>query len=77
MKQMTANPYLPRNTMMSVGILELVKFLFCVVKCSDTELDIFYLEISVCILLARIATGVQHNNIEKVNIRCGTSSRNI
>ena len=40
MKKMTANPYLPRKTMMSVGMLELIKGLLCVGKCSNTELDI-------------------------------------
>ena len=40
MKQMTANPYFPRKTMMSVGMLELIKGLLCVGKFSNTELDI-------------------------------------
>ena len=40
MKQMTANPYFPRKTMMSVGMLELIKGLLCVGKCSNTEQDI-------------------------------------
>ena len=40
MKQMTANPYFPRKTMMSVGVLELIKGLLYVGKCSNTELDI-------------------------------------
>ena len=40
MKQITANLYLPRKTIMSVGMLELIKGLLCVVKCSNTELDI-------------------------------------
>ena len=40
MKQMTAKPYFPRNKMMSVGMLELIKGLLCVGKCSNTELDI-------------------------------------
>ena len=39
MKQMTANPYLPRKTMMSVEMLELIKGLLCVGKCINTELD--------------------------------------
>ena len=40
MKQMTANPYFPRKTIMSVGMLELIKVLLCVGKCSNTEQDI-------------------------------------
>ena len=40
MKQMTANPYFPRKTIMSVGKLELIKVLLCVGKCNNTELDI-------------------------------------
>ena len=40
MKQMTANPYFPSKTIMSVGMLELIKGLLCVGKCSNTELDI-------------------------------------
>ena len=40
MKQMTANPYFPRKTMMSVGMLELINDLLCVGKCGNTELDI-------------------------------------
>ena len=40
MKQMTANPYFPMKTMMSVGMLELIKGLLYVGKCSNTELDI-------------------------------------
>ena len=63
--------------MMSVGMFELIKGFLCVGKSNNTELDIFYLEISVCISMAHIATRVQHNKIQKVNIRCGTSSRNI
>ena len=77
MKQITANPYFPSKTMMSVGMLELIKGLLCVGKCSNTEIDIFYLDISVCIVMARIATRFQHKNIKRVNIRCETSSRNI
>ena len=63
--------------MMSVGMFELIKGLLCVGTSNNTELDIFYLEISVCILMAGIATKFHHNNIQKVNICCGTSSRNI
>ena len=40
MKQMTANPYFPRKTMISVGMLELIKGLLCVGKCINTELYI-------------------------------------
>ena len=40
MKQMNANPYFQRETMMSVGMLELIKGILCVVKCSNTELYI-------------------------------------
>ena len=40
MKKMTANPYFPIKTMMSVGILELIKGLLCVGKFGNTELDI-------------------------------------
>ena len=40
MKQMTTNPYFPMKTMMSVGMLELIKGLLYVGKCSNTELDI-------------------------------------
>ena len=39
-ESMTANPYFLRKTMMSVGMLELVKGLLCVGKFSNTELDI-------------------------------------
>ena len=39
-KQITANPYFPRKTMMSVEMLELIKGLLCVGKCNNTELDI-------------------------------------
>ena len=63
--------------MMSVGMFKLINSLLYVGKSNNTELDIFYLEISVCILMAHIATKVQHNNIQKVDIHCGTSSRNI
>ena len=40
MKQMTANPHFPRKTMMSVGMLELIRGLVGVGKCINTELDI-------------------------------------
>ena len=40
MKKMTANPYLPRKTMMSIRMLELIKGLLCVGKSNNTELDI-------------------------------------
>ena len=40
MKQITANPYFPRKTMMSVGMLELIQYFLCVGKCSNTEVDI-------------------------------------
>ena len=63
--------------MMSVGMLELIKGLLCVGKCSNTELDIILFGDISMHIMPRIATRVQHNNIQKVNIRCGTSSRNI
>ena len=63
--------------MMSVGMLELIKGFLCVVEFSNIELHMIFLEISVCILMACIATRVQNENIPKVNIRCGLSSRNI
>ena len=37
---MTANPYFPRKTMISVGMLELIKGFLCEGKFSTTELDI-------------------------------------
>ena len=40
MKQITNNPYFPRKTMMSVGMLELIQGLLGVGKYSNTELDI-------------------------------------
>ena len=40
MKQMNANPYFPSKTMISVGMLELIKGLLCVGKFSNIELDI-------------------------------------
>ena len=40
MKQMAANPYFPRKKMMSVRMLELIKDLLGVGKCSNTELDV-------------------------------------
>ena len=39
-EEITANPYFPRKTMMSVGMLELIKGLLCVGKCSNIELYI-------------------------------------
>ena len=63
--------------MMSVGMLEMIKGLLCVSKCGNKEQDIILFGDTSMHIMAHIATKVQHNNIQKVNIHCETSSINI